>query len=431
MLQARVLTQTQERVLGESLQSMAPPQDPRLIKAENFFLYELIRVSDLAQIDLDFPISLRIIDENQINAFATSGSFIFIYTGILKQLTDVSEIMGVLCHELTHTKEHHIRRRVAQMDELNTQKMLMLAALPIIVLWPGVGEMIYTLSVDQAFLKQQQFSQQMEFEADAGAVVLMEKGGFDSSKLISGFESIGRYDCHDKSPKHFSYYRSHPLTTDRIQRIKDQRQEGSASKTLIYRSQFDYDLVLSQMSNNQDRSGLNITPQGLLISEYQQALKAGTIEKVLDKHPTSVVLKLDYWQQLRQQQRWEDLLAFHNKCAQEDRYWEQLPLIQEGLIECYYHTLSPSAFLRKHQKCLLDDQISPHALKYLAHRYQEQGNEAFYYLAQAKYYLLLGAYEEAIKQLQHPSLDDSNHYFQSIKHEAELKNNTLEGLSRR
>lgn len=428
---ARPLTQTQERVLGESLQAMAPPQDPRLVKAENFFLYELMRVCDLADVELDFPISLRIIDENQINAFATSGSFIFIYTGILKQLPDISEIMGVLCHELTHTKEHHIRRKLAQMDELNNQKMLMLAALPIIVLWPGVGEMIYTLSVDQAFLKQQQFSQQMEYEADAGAVYLMEKAGFDSSRLITGFESIGRYQCHDKSPKHFSYYSSHPLTTDRIHRIKEQRHEGSSSAPILYRSQFDYTLVLAQVTSLQERTDFNVVPQGLLVSEYQEALKNGQIEKFLLKNPNSIVLKLDYWQQLRSQQRWDDLLKFHESCASTDRYWATLPLVQEGLIECYYNTLSPNAFLRKHQKFLLDSQTTPSALKYLAYRYSEQGNEAFYYLAQAKYYLALGAYEEAIEQLKHPSLDESNYYYQAIKKEAELKNNTLEALSRR
>lgn len=429
-LPARSLTQTQERVLGESLQAMAPPQDPRLVKAENFFLYELIRVCDLAEVSLDYPISLRLIDENQINAFATSGSFIFIYTGILKQLPDISEIMGVLCHELTHTKEHHIRRRVAQMDELNNQKMLMLAALPIIVLWPGVGEMVYSLSVDQAFLKQQEFSQQMEYEADAGAVVLMERGGFNSSKLVSGFESIGRYDRYEKRPKHFSYYSSHPLTLDRIHRIKEQREAGSEHPGLIYRSQFDYSLILSQLYSAADRPELDLMPKALFLSEYEQSLKNGTVEALLAQHPSSIMLRLDSWQQLREQKRWAELEEF-NKCwSSQDPYWAQLPVVEEGLIESAYNTLSPKAFLRKYQKYLVDTQVSPQTMKYLAYRYSEQGNEAFYYLSQARYYLLLGAYEEALVQLSHPSLDSDNYYYQQIKKEAELKNSTLEELSK-
>jgi predicted Zn-dependent protease len=410
---------------------MAPLQDPRLVIAENFFLYELNRVCDLGGVSLDFPISLRIIDQHEINAFATAGSFIFIYTGILKQLPDISEIMGVLCHELTHTKEHHIRRRVAQMDELNNQKMLMLAALPIIVLWPGIGEMIYTLSVDQAFLKQQQFSQQMEYEADAGAVFLMERAGFDSSKLISGFESIGRYDCHHKRPHHFSYYSSHPLTTDRIQRVKELRHDGSASPSLIYRSQMDYNLVLSLISSQSDNQTFDLGYTPLIDIEHKQCLADGTIETLLGRHPQSIVLTLEYWQQLRQQQRWDQLQHYYDTCIQRDPCLAQLPLIQEGLEECFYKTLSPPAFLRRYQKYLLDPQVSPGVMKYLAHAYQEQGNEPFYYLAQAKYYLLLGGYEEALGQLKHPCLDEHNYYYQTIQKEATLKNSTLEELSRR
>lgn len=430
-ISARSLSQTQERVLGESLQAWSPPQDPRLAKAESFFLYELRRVCDLANVQLDFPLSLRIIDENQINAFATSGSFLFIYTGILKQLPDISEIMGVLCHEVTHTKEHHIRRRIAQMDELNNQKMLMLAALPVIVLWPGVGEMVYSLSVDQAFIQQQQFSQQMEYEADAGAVVLMEQGGFDSNKLISGFESIGRYDRFEKRPAHFSYYSSHPLTLDRIHRIKEQKSEGTAHQALIHRSQFDYSLLLSQLYSDADRPELSLLIQPLFVQEYEKHLADQTIEQLLSQHPKSVMLRLDYWQQLRDQKRWNELEQFHQQCCSEDPYWAALPLIEEGLVEKDYETLSAKGFLRKYQTLLLEEFGAPQTMKYLAYRYQQQQQEGFYYLTQARYYLLLGDYESALEQLKHKSIDQEHHYYQQIFKEAELKRDTLEGLSRR
>ncbi|NBV29372.1 hypothetical protein EBS02_10250, partial [bacterium] len=290
---SKSLSQLEEKALGEYIYRMEGPQKFSLIEFENYFLYELNRICDLSDVHLDHPLTLRIIDSNTVNAFATSGSFVFIYTGIIKQLTDVSEIMGVLCHELTHTKEHHTRRTVESRSDSNNQKMLLLATFPMVLLLPGIGELFYAMAVDQTFIQQQLFSQQMEYEADAGALELMRNAGFDGSKLISAFESLGRYQGNSMIPDHFSYYATHPLTSDRIARVKNALQTHPQFVLAIDRAQLDYTLLLSRLYQPYEKIPSTHDNYATLIETYRAGIADKDISGLLKTYPHSVMLRLD------------------------------------------------------------------------------------------------------------------------------------------
>ena len=49
-------------------------------------------------------------DDPGYNAFATPGGFIFVTKGLIDQLTDESELAGILAHEITHVvNKHHLK----------------------------------------------------------------------------------------------------------------------------------------------------------------------------------------------------------------------------------------------------------------------------------------------------------------------------------
>ena len=61
-----------------------------------------------------YPFKFTIIDADVVNAFAVPGGYVYIYTGIIKQMQDESELAGVLGHELTHVTKHHYRDAMAK-----------------------------------------------------------------------------------------------------------------------------------------------------------------------------------------------------------------------------------------------------------------------------------------------------------------------------
>ncbi len=419
---SKPLSTLQERVIGESVLQLCPTEDPSTELISNYFTYEMNRVCDLGQVHLDYPLEVSVLKSSQINAFATAGSFVFIYTGLLERLTDVSEIMGVLCHELTHTWEHHIRRQVDLQNDMNTQKTLLLATLPLIVMFPGAGELIYGMAIDQTIMKQLNFSQQMEYDADAGALKLMTASGFNTLKLTTAFENIGRYQSLDGAPSFLSYYATHPLTRNRIDRIKYHQKNQKAqipARSYIDRAQWDYTLLLSELESEYQTNTALIGDR-LSIASYKDCIVKNNYTPLWELYPDSLVLRMRTWNALRVNGEWEAFSEL-DACYADDPYWVQLPIVAEGRTEKDLHTMASRDFIRKYQKTLLDPHASPRVVKYLAQSYWESGQEGYFHIAQAKYFLLRGDYKGALKELRCDSVDLECFYARTIRQEAELK----------
>lgn len=60
----------------------------------------------------DFKFTL--IDKDVVNAFAVPGGYVYIYTGIIKNMKDESELACVLGHEIAHVTQHHYRDAMAK-----------------------------------------------------------------------------------------------------------------------------------------------------------------------------------------------------------------------------------------------------------------------------------------------------------------------------
>lgn len=58
--------------------------------------------------------TFTIIDADVANAFAVPGGYVYVYTGILKDMQDESQLVGVLGHEIAHVTKHHYRDALAQ-----------------------------------------------------------------------------------------------------------------------------------------------------------------------------------------------------------------------------------------------------------------------------------------------------------------------------
>ena len=181
--------------------------DPVVNEYVNRVGQNLVRNSD-AQV----PFTIKVIDSDQINAFALPGGFFYVNSGLLLHADEESELAGVMAHEIAHVCARHGTRNATKGE------LMEMASIPLILLGPGgwAGYGIYqglNFALPLTYLK---FSRAAESEADFLGLQYMYKAGYDPNSLVTFFEKVQADEKKHPGtiPKIFS---THPPTPDRIQ----------------------------------------------------------------------------------------------------------------------------------------------------------------------------------------------------------------------
>jgi predicted Zn-dependent protease len=155
------------------------------------------------------PFTIKVIDSDEINAFALPGGFFYVNSGLILNADEEAELAGVMAHETAHVCAHHAAR------EMTRANYAQLGTIPLIFMggWTGYG--IYeaaSIGIPITFLK---FSREFEAQADYLGVQYMYRAGYDPQAFISFFEKIQALEKRKPGAvaKAFS---DHPQTPDRI-----------------------------------------------------------------------------------------------------------------------------------------------------------------------------------------------------------------------
>jgi predicted Zn-dependent protease len=185
-------------------------QDPIVTEYVNRIGQNLVRNSD-AQV----PFTIKVIDSDEVNAFALPGGFFYVNSGLILAADEESELAGVMAHEIAHVAARHATRQMTRAQWLN------LGSIPLIFVGGGIGYAIRSvagLAVPMTFLS---FSRSFESEADYLGLQYMYKAGYDPNAFVQFFEKLQARE--KKKPgtlaKAFS---THPQTPDRISRSQDE-----------------------------------------------------------------------------------------------------------------------------------------------------------------------------------------------------------------
>ncbi len=161
--------------------------------------------------DCKVPFTIKVLDSDEINAFALPGGFFYVNSGLILAADEEAELAGVMAHETAHVCAHHAAREMTRLNyaQLGTIPLIMMTGYS----WTGYG--IYeaaSLAVPMAFLE---FSREFEGEADYLGVQYMYKAGYDPQAFITFFEKIQALEKRKPGlvAKAFS---DHPQTPDRI-----------------------------------------------------------------------------------------------------------------------------------------------------------------------------------------------------------------------
>src|SRR5438046_2743088 len=179
-------------------------QDPVVTEYVNRLGQNLVRNSD-SQV----PFTIKVVDSDDINAFALPGGFFYVNSGLILAADEEAELAGVMSHEIAHVAACHIARQMTRGN------LAQFATIPLIFMggWAGYG--IYQgagPAVTAAFLK---FNRGFEAEADYLGVQYMYKAGYDPQAYVNFFEKVQAQE--KKKPGTMAkVFSDHPQTPDRI-----------------------------------------------------------------------------------------------------------------------------------------------------------------------------------------------------------------------
>ncbi len=206
-------------------------KDPVINEYVNRVAQNLARNSDLT-----IPLTVRVIDSPEINAFALPGGFLFVNTGLLLAADEEDQVAGVIAHEIAHVAARHWASQMTKMT-IAQYAMLPLIFVPMsAAVYYGVIE-AYMNGVPLAFLK---FNRSLEAEADYLGIQYMYKAGYDPNSYVAFFGKIIEQDR--RSPGSIpSVFASHPPTPDRIVKSEEEIKEvlPKRDQYLVSTSEFD------------------------------------------------------------------------------------------------------------------------------------------------------------------------------------------------
>jgi predicted Zn-dependent protease len=160
--------------------------------------------------DVTFPVTFKLIEADEINAFTLPGGYIFINTGLLKLSANEAELASAIAHELGHAAARHATRQASR------NQLASIGAIPLAVLGGPAARLAMTAAMPMAFLR---FSREFETEADLLGLQYLWKAGYDPDASIDLFEALESTE--KRQPGSVAkLFRSHPLTPDRIEKTQ-------------------------------------------------------------------------------------------------------------------------------------------------------------------------------------------------------------------
>lgn len=159
--------------------------------------------------DAKIPFTIKVIDSDEVNAFALPGGYFFVNKGLIIAADNESELAGVMAHEIAHVAARHA------MENAGKGQLLGYGLLAGIIFTGGIGGAILqnTAGLTQAlaFFK---FSRGAEKEADRLGVQYLYAAGYDPTGMATMFEKLASKN--KKNPNTLSkLFSSHPQSLER------------------------------------------------------------------------------------------------------------------------------------------------------------------------------------------------------------------------
>lgn len=199
----------QERQLGQELASMVESSsriisDPAVNDYVNRLGQNVIRNSDCKT-----PFVIKVLDDDDLNAFALPGGFLYINRGLILAAENEAELAGAMAHEVGHVAARHGTKNATRAQIFDA------ASLSLVLFGGPVGMAVRGIAGFARPMTYMKFSRDAEREADLLGLEYEYSAGYDPQEFIAFFETLGAGEKTKRSLLS-NAFATHPMTNDRI-----------------------------------------------------------------------------------------------------------------------------------------------------------------------------------------------------------------------
>ncbi len=162
----------------------------------------------------NIPYTFYVVNIDQLNAFAVPGGFVYVNRGLIEAASNMSELAGVLGHEIGHVEARHSVEMIQRAQA--AEAGLIIGS--ILLGKPPEGAAAAAVNVGaQAYFAHH--SREAENEADAIAVRLLPGVGIDPHGLVTFFQVL--LEERERRPSQLEqWFSTHPLTEERVDNVR-------------------------------------------------------------------------------------------------------------------------------------------------------------------------------------------------------------------
>jgi predicted Zn-dependent protease len=263
------------REMSQEVESQAKLlRDPVVNEYVNRIGQNLVKNSDAA-----VPFTIKIVESDEINAFALPGGFFFVNTGLIMEADSESELAAVMAHEIAHVAARHATKNMTKGQLFN------FASIPLVFIGGPVGYAVQqaaSIAMPMSILK---FSRDAEREADLLGLEYQYKTGYDPGSLVAFFEKIKAQEKHKQNfiSKAFA---THPMTEDRVKRAQKAIEEYLPEKPQYILDTSEFEEVKTRLAALMNERKLHLGKAGPTLRRAQTAPDTSDTTPEDDERPT-------------------------------------------------------------------------------------------------------------------------------------------------
>lgn len=355
-------------------------------------------------------IEILLVNDQELNAFATRGRIMGVNTGLILQTKSANQLLGVIAHEAGHIKNRHTLRDGAQNAGMQPMIMTMaLGALAALAGAPDAGAALLASSQYFGTLGALRYMQSQEGEADITGARALERAGESGRGMVEFFENFRAQEVFSDQ-RRYPYFRSHPLSSQRIESL---RRPVEAASNYAHRDSPErvaqHALVIAKIHGFMDSPNATLreypASDTSFAARYARSIawyRDGQTDKAIDavdallsEQPENPYLWELRGQILFEEGRPGDAIESHEKSVQ---LKPDAPLLRINLAHALIETNDPSRLdpaIDQLKRALALEKDNSMGWRLLSQAYASQGKEGEARLASAEYWFALGRSEQA------------------------------------
>lgn len=165
--------------------------------------------------------TVKIVENEQLNAFTIPGGTVYVYTGLLKKVESDDELAGVLAHEIAHNVRFHVLRKIEDSQSItSTATAARLIAIAGVMAGDrsGASQFLGTVAGVVATAALSESSIPLEDEADKYGYEYIRKTHYNPVGLLTFMEKLAA-GYNQEAEKHAGIYMTHPFSTERVHNL--------------------------------------------------------------------------------------------------------------------------------------------------------------------------------------------------------------------